>query len=127
MMNYFYPLPGDISEEVKQSLVDTCLCLVQMGDGEEIGFALSGGGMDLSWEICEAYILAGFLPPIYFCPLPQMADKGSNPDDFVILNAMKESWKYIQVQTDYSIKNLKDTEKKMKEYKKQCASRQKQK
>lgn len=125
LMNYFYPLPRDISEEAKKSLVDTCLCVVKVGG--DTGFALSGGGMDLSWEICEAYILAGFLPPIHFCPLPMMADKGSNPGDFKIIQAMQASWKHLQEMSKYTLKDLKDTEKKMKEYQKKCVSQQKQK
>jgi hypothetical protein len=71
MMNYMYPLgrSSDYSEDNARKLVDVPLCLVEC-DGAYL--ALTGGGMDLSWEICHAYILLGYLPPTHFT-LPRMA------------------------------------------------------
>lgn len=39
------------------------------------GLAMTGGGMDISWKICEAYMRLGYLPPLYLCDLPRMAGK----------------------------------------------------
>lgn len=76
MMNYFYPLPhfdGDLDEAARK-LIDLPLCVVQFADTEEVGLALTGGGMDLSWQICEAYMLLGYLPPLHYArSLPQFA------------------------------------------------------
>ena len=37
----------------------------QYGDWEA-ALAVSAGGMDLSWDVCEAYLLLGYLPPLNF-------------------------------------------------------------
>lgn len=76
MMNYHYPLP-DVdrvggAEEAASSIADLPLCVVDWMDGT-YSLALTGGGMDLSWEICEAFTRLGFLPPLHFCDLPKMA------------------------------------------------------
>lgn len=78
MMNYFYPISvedphTDDLKEMAYAIKDLPLCVVVMDD--EVGLALTGGGMDLSWEICEAYIRLGYLPPYRFTHLPLMADK----------------------------------------------------
>lgn len=72
MMNYMYPLgrDSDYSEDNARKLVDHPLCLVYKDD--EAYLALTGGGMDLSWDICSAYITLGYLPPTHFS-LPEMA------------------------------------------------------
>jgi hypothetical protein len=40
--------------------------------------ALTGAGMDFTWDIAEAYMLLGFLPPVIFCDLPRMAGYGKS-------------------------------------------------
>jgi hypothetical protein len=87
MMNYFYPLSG-LTDDDAAKLADTCLC-VAIIDGET-GLALTGGGMDLSWEICEAFMLLGHLPPFHFCDLPRMSGKGVNARDrWIVSGALK--------------------------------------
>src|SRR5271163_373738 len=73
MMSCYYPVEIDNVEEAARKLADTCLCVVRIDD--ETGLALTGGGMHLSWEICEAFMLLGFLPPLHFCELPGMSGK----------------------------------------------------
>lgn len=77
MMNYFYELPRFAQDwepgEAAKRIVDLPLCIVHLIDEEIYGLALTGGGMDLSWEICEAHMLLGYLPPLHFCDLPEMA------------------------------------------------------
>jgi hypothetical protein len=55
MMNFFHPceLRGLSNEEAAEAIAHLPLCVVEFEDGER-GFALTGGGMDLSWEICDA-------------------------------------------------------------------------
>lgn len=75
-MNYAYPIDtgrvGGIVEAAKL-LYDLPVCLVEW-DGEE-WLALTGGGMDLTWEICESYMRLGYLPPAHFADLPMYSGK----------------------------------------------------
>lgn len=66
MMNYWYPVRIEDNADAARKLVDLPLCVVEV-DGET-GLALTGGGMDLSWEICEAFIRLGHYPPVHFEP-----------------------------------------------------------
>ena len=79
MMNYWYPLDIDDEGHAARTLVDTCLCVVRVGN--QTGLALTGGGMNLSWEICEAFMLLGHLPPLHFADLPGMAGRGTSARD----------------------------------------------
>lgn len=72
MMNYYYPVKIDDVEEAARLVAGWPVYVVEFDDGET-GLALAGGGMDLSWEICGAFIALGFLPPVHFCRLPRMA------------------------------------------------------
>jgi hypothetical protein len=77
IMNYTYPIDGCNLEsgEVQARLLG--LPLVAVTIGGETRMALSGGGMDFSWQICEAYTRIGLLPPVHFRP-PMSCE---NPDD----------------------------------------------
>jgi hypothetical protein len=112
-MNYFYPLPAlargyqervrDIIEVYPRDamrLAALPLCLVTLGEDEpwspgdihsNEGLALTGGGMDLSWEICEYFMLLGFLPPTHFCDLPEIRGLGESASDLRIISACKAS------------------------------------
>lgn len=71
-MNYYYPVSlrwGMMLEDAANRISQLPLCMVELRDGS-VGMALTGGGMDLSWEIIRAYIALGFLPPIHFLPPP---------------------------------------------------------
>lgn len=77
MMNYFYEIPRFADDwqdpgEAAKVIVDVPLCIVHFIDEDIWGLALTGGGMDLSWQICEAHMLLGYLPPLRFCDLPLM-------------------------------------------------------
>ena len=82
MMNYWYPLGYEIddakAQELAKKIVDLPLCVVKLND--EYGLALTGGGMDLSWQICEAYMRIGSLPPTHFTP-PAMCGRGTSKVD----------------------------------------------
>lgn len=91
MMNYYYPI--DLRMDPKYAaieLADLPLCIVRF-DKDNIALALTGGGMDLSWEICEAFIRLGSYPPVHFCNLPGMAGKKGDPDALAIIEACKTS------------------------------------
>jgi hypothetical protein len=82
MMNYFYPL------------------------GNEWGLALTGGGMDLSWQICEAYIRLGYLPPLHFCDLPAMSDMTLNAKNKMILAACRKSAQIASARSSNTTRHL---------------------
>lgn len=90
MMNYWYPVDIRDCEYAAEKIADFPLCVVEFSDGST-GLALTGGGMDLTWEICGAFIALGYLPPVHFARPPRMAgwehDKRSKP----ILEACLES------------------------------------
>lgn len=100
MMNYSYGLGGDRSDRVggygnttdaigaAYRIRDLPLCLVEIED--EMHLALTGGGMDLSWEIVEAYTALGQLPPVHF-DLPAMSGRGENERDRYLIAAVDRS------------------------------------
>lgn len=71
-MNYFYPLNEERMDENEcaRKLARLPLVLVRINGGDnnadQYGLALTGGGMDLTWEICAAYIALGYVPPAHF-------------------------------------------------------------
>lgn len=67
MMNYYYPLPHlrMSAEDAQEAIVGTGACVVVLVNDEPV-LALAGGGMDLSPDICRAYIALGYYPPTYF-------------------------------------------------------------
>lgn len=100
MMNYYCPieLRYDMTHEAAADiLADTCLVLVEVHG--ETGLALSGGGMDLSWEICEAFMLLGSLPPAHFARrLPKMCSTFSDMHRLVLAGARRT----LAIQRDWA-------------------------
>jgi hypothetical protein len=83
MMNYWYPVESidddDDAVSAAVAIRDLPLCVVRVGN--DYGMALTGGGMDLSWDICAAYVALGCLPPAHFADLPSFAGGyGERPD-----------------------------------------------
>lgn len=110
MMSYYYPLadfdgdPGDAAESIR----DLPLCVVRIEERDEYGLALTGGGMDLSWEICEAFMRLGFLPPVHFCELPQMAGRGTSARDRKIIAACRRSLRGRKAETGRTLRRLRE-------------------
>jgi len=100
MMNSFYPCPFNDTDEAARAIASLPLCVIVLQDGET-GFALTGGGMDLSWEICDAYIRCGFLPPFQFCCLPDMAGKDRESRTQLILTACQRTADVRGSQAEY--------------------------
>lgn len=85
-MSYYYLLPKDFYEDHSTAQsgslagavgeVNKCnLCLVYLKEEDRYALVLTGGGMDLSWSICEGFMRLGFLPPLKFCELPNYHQK----------------------------------------------------
>lgn len=120
MMNYYYPLPGfdmDV-EDAAKAIVDLPLCIVHFEDTDEYALALTGGGMNLSWEICAAYLKLGYMPPLHFADLPKLA--GGPQIGFAagkrVLRAMEQSIKVSRNWLDGYTVRMKD----MKEWVAEC-------
>lgn len=90
MMSYWYPVKINDCEEAACAIAHLPLCVVEFEDGRT-GLALTGGGMDLSWEICEAFMAIGYWPPVHFCDLPKMSGRGKSERDLKIIAACEES------------------------------------
>jgi hypothetical protein len=100
MMNYFYPLSGSVDYyESALKIADLPLCIVDRDMNGDVGLALTGGGMDLSWEICEAFMRLGHLPPAHFADLPGMAGRGSSARDRWIVRGCLAT---LKVQADWA-------------------------
>lgn len=90
-MGYYYPVDIDDERKAAIALADTCLCVVTVNG--QTGLALTGGGMDLSWEIAGAFVTLGFLPPVHFSGLPAVCGKGTSPRDIHTAKAAMRSIK----------------------------------
>ena len=93
MMNYIYPL-GDafqVPQDCRKKLVNTTIVQI---DGK-FYLALTGGGMDLSWEICESFINLGYYPPTHFSRLPSMSGRGESAKDRRIIQCCNESLRTV--------------------------------
>jgi len=69
MMNYYWPvdLAYGVSPETAGALIEKhagATSLVYLSETEQHAIVLTGGGMDLSWDICAAYVCCGCIPPL---------------------------------------------------------------
>lgn len=112
MMNYFYPVDIKSCEDAAKLLADSCLCVVEMRDGTT-GLALTGGGMDLSWEICAAFIKIGFLPPVHFADLPSMGGKTLTKENRLIVAACLKSCEVAKRRISWTEERIANTVKYM--------------
>jgi hypothetical protein len=110
MMNYYYPLEcyDETPEADAEKLRNLPLCIVRIEETGMYGLALTGGGMDLSWEICEAFMRLGFLPPVHFCRLPAMAGRGQSQRDRWIIAACRRSLRANKLQVCRSLRYLRE-------------------
>lgn len=95
MMNYWYPINDNAGEYGKDPLDLAAkighlpLCVVEVDDA--LGLALTGGGMDLSWQICAAFVAIGMAPPVHFAHLPAMAETWTEDRHERVYEAMRRS------------------------------------
>jgi len=96
MMCYYYPLPGlrYTVHEAQMRVLNTA-CVVATVGGEPV-LALGGGGMDLTWDIIEAYVLLGLMPPLHFCNPPYTLDQMHPTKRALLLNACRASLYFAQ-------------------------------
>ena len=110
MMNYYYPLyhRDSFDSEDAKKINHLPLCIVYFIESEEYALALTGGGMDLSWQICEAYIRLGYYPPIHF-RLPRMAGKERNAKNLDIVKTCVDGRMLVQGWQKQDIEDLERT------------------
>lgn len=111
MMNFYYPLPEglfSVSEGAK-AIVDLPLCIVEFTETGDYALALTGGGMDLSWEICEAFMRLGYFPPAHFADLPAMAGRGESARDRRIISACRQSLRAVKSRATRALQRLAST------------------
>mgnify|MGYP001614724632 FL=1 len=98
VMSFFWPLEDRKSYDASDAdkLLGLPVTLVKLAgsygtpNGDLFVLALTGGGMDLSWEIAEAYIRLGCLPP-FDLRLPSMAGKELTAQSALTLEACRRS------------------------------------
>jgi hypothetical protein len=108
VMSYYYPLPHYRGcAEDDQLLLDQeggAACLARVDD--EVVLALVGGGMDLSWDICQAYMLLGYLPPLHYCDLPEFAGMELTAKGRWVLEGCLRSCKVMELWTQVKREKL---------------------
>jgi hypothetical protein len=98
-MTFIWPCnPYRISDQDAATLINelagsTSLVTITPPDDssedETQGIVLTGGGMDLSWDICAAYICCGQIPPVRLLSgLPSFAGHNMSPMAKAILECM---------------------------------------
>jgi hypothetical protein len=110
MMNYWYPIEEDAGQwssfdpvEAAVKIADEPLCIVLV-DGK-YGLALTGGGMDFSWDICRAFIKLGKMPPAHFADLPKYAGEWTENKELVF-QGMQASLQWLRNNTTYRLERL---------------------
>lgn len=114
MMNYSYALPGfDMDPgEAAEAIADLPLCLVNFEDesnDEAWALALTGGGMDLTWSIAEAFMRLGYLPPAAYCKLPDYWGDTLTRRRKWILAGCARSLRIVRDRVTYRLRDLKHT------------------
>jgi len=120
MMNYWWPLPGydgDIQEDAAK-LIDLPVCIVEnlsndVETSESYGLALTGGGMNLAWELAEAYMLLGYLPPYAILDLPQYCGQTMDSKRRWIVAGCKRSCGVMIDRGRQGLRGLRDLHKRM--------------
>lgn len=101
VMNYAYPVdlrygagPREVATKIQE--LAGCVTLIEI-DGKHY-LALTGGGMDLSPQICMAYIACGVMPPLQFLrDLPRFAGSKTAP---ILLQAMERASEVLRFSAD---------------------------
>ena len=116
MMNFLYGLaemPDDAT--IVEALADLPLCIVTLPDaidGEDTFLALTGGGMNMSWFIIEAYVRLGYLPPAYFSP-PAFVGMRLTDERRLLLEACRETQRRVVSGAERALEELDRLERSM--------------
>ncbi len=92
VMNYWYPCASITSDDsaVEAAVAIRDLPLVVVEVGGTYGLVLAGGGQDFTWEIVEAFVRLGQLPPVHYAgDLPAIAGRGNTDVDIILTRACR--------------------------------------
>ena len=91
--NRIYPLGQyfDIPEDFREKLNN--MTIIRLCDDYHL--ALTGCGMNLTWQICESYLNLGYYPPVEMTELPCMSARGTSEKDQHIVKACIHSLESI--------------------------------
>lgn len=118
MMNYYYPIHrmreelGLDLEASARAIAHLPLCIVDFVEENFYGLALTGGGMDLSWEIAEAHMRLGYLPPAWL-NLPHFGGMKLTPVKRWIMAGLEQSNRYLLDIHKYKIRDIRSLRKHM--------------
>ena len=109
VMSYAYPLGRDgcLTRDDWHRVMSNCT--IVLIDGAPF-LALTGGGMDMTWEICESYLRCGYFPPAHFASLPAMAGRGTTEHDAMIIAACRVSLEAMVERYSFTLAGLTDLE-----------------
>jgi hypothetical protein len=114
MMNTWWPLPDhanpDSEAASKLAAEPISMCIVYNMESEEYGLALTGGGMDLSWDIAAAYVVLGYLPPVEL-HLPGFAGLGHGVAKRVTMAAMERAYRVMSAHMQSNLRDLRNLRK----------------
>lgn len=124
MYNAAYPIDllplNNSPEDAAAAIADLPLCIAVTNicpedeyppvELPEVMLALTGAGMDMSWEICLAYMRLGYLPPLEFCNLPKLSGPPSPDKAWVIKGCFRAAavMKGRISSIELSLRNVKD-------------------
>ena len=114
-VSYWYPLPrtdytGSELRDMAIAIEDLPLCIVYVASENAYGLALVRGGVNLSWEIAEAYIRLGYLPPLAFCDLPALATLRRDERTMTVIAACRRSIDIMRQRLDHRTEALDELE-----------------
>lgn len=121
MMNYYYPIElrheADVQQLQMKMFIDGGATALVEFEGKPV-IVLTGGGMDLSWDICLAYILCDSYPPVHFCDLPQFAGQSDSDKNLTIIAACQKSCQGLKERAERAASRLDNVLAALTEYKK---------
>lgn len=106
MMSYYCPLPdyhqgrAGYRQDDAVRIAHLPLVIVTFNGGDSYALALTGGGMDLSWQICEAFMRLGHLPPAHYADLPAMAGQPSGAVDLWIMEGCERTFEVMAARAE---------------------------
>jgi hypothetical protein len=121
IVNAYYPLPGFRGDPERTQLalegayLSVALVKLYDGDGgEDYALALTGCGMDLSWDIAAAHIVCGYLPPAWL-RLPSMSGDKFDAKHRTIIAALRRTAQIRIRRSRYDLQDLRSVARNLKE------------
>ena len=103
MMLYVWPLEGDkYGEDDADKLDGLCITLLRNVREDACYLALTGGGMDLSWDIATAYVRLGLIPPATL-RLPRFSGMGWSEERRRVVEACRNAQEALISRANFSL------------------------